>query len=114
MPLEKKRNLKFNMVKFADLISRKSNTQVIIVKNEKELCNFFKKNLTSNEIIIGMGAGLISKWITGLKFSMKNSNDLFNKFGSNLSHNVKLANYSWFNLEEMLNIFLNLKTQRNY
>tara|TARA_A100001015_G_scaffold205174_1_gene229394 strand:- start:3027 stop:3932 length:906 start_codon:yes stop_codon:yes gene_type:complete len=29
---------------------------------------------------------------------MKNSNDLFNKFGSNLSHNVKLANYSWFNL----------------
>ena len=65
-----KRNLKFNMVKFADLISRKSNTQVIIVKNEKELCNFFKKNLTSNEIIIGMGAGLISKWITGLKFSI--------------------------------------------
>ncbi len=65
-----KRNLKFNMVKFADLISRKSNTQVIIVKNEKELCNFFKKNLISNEIIIGMGAGLISKWITGLKFSI--------------------------------------------
>ena len=29
---------------------------------------------------------------------MKNSNDLFNKFGSNLSHDVKLANYSWFNL----------------
>ena len=37
---------------------------------KKELCNFFKKNLTSNEIIIGMGAGLISKWITGLKFSI--------------------------------------------
>ena len=32
-----------------------------------ELCQYFKKNLISDEIIIGMGAGLISKWITGLK-----------------------------------------------
>ena len=41
-----------------------------IVKNEIELSNFFKKNLISNEIIIGMGAGLISKWIYGLKTSL--------------------------------------------
>ena len=41
-----------------------------MVKNEIELRNFFKKNLISNEIIIGMGAGLISKWIYGLKISL--------------------------------------------
>ena len=63
-------NSKFNIKKFASMIAKNSNTQVIIVKNEKELENFLKKNLISNEIIIGMGAGLISKWIIGLKFSL--------------------------------------------
>ena len=62
-----KRNLKFDFLKFANLISKNSNTQVVIVKNEKELCNYLKKNLISDEIVIGMGAGLISKWMTGLK-----------------------------------------------
>ena len=56
------------MNKFANLISKNSNTQVVIVKKEIELSNFLKKNLKSNEIVIGMGAGLISKWMTGLKF----------------------------------------------
>ena len=65
-----KRDLKFDMNKFAKLITKNSYTQVIIIKNEVELCNFFRKNLISNEIIIGMGAGLISKWIYGLKFSL--------------------------------------------
>ena len=32
--------------------------------------------------------------------------NIFEKFGNNLSKNVKLSNYSWFNLGEMLNIFL--------
>ena len=62
-----KKNSKFNLVKFAELIIKNSNTQVIIVKNEIELSKFLKKNLISNEIIIGMGAGLVSKWMTGLK-----------------------------------------------
>ena len=65
-----KRNLKFNLMKFSNLISQNSNTQVVIVKNEIELSNFFKKNLLSNEIIIGMGAGNISKWMNGLKYSL--------------------------------------------
>ena len=65
-----KKNSRFNMVNFANLISKKSNTQVIIVKNEIELKNYFKKNLISNEIIIGMGAGAISKWIAGLQNSL--------------------------------------------
>ena len=65
-----KKNHKFNLTKFANSISRHSNTQVIIVKNELELSNFLKKNLIDNEIIIGMGAGIISKWILGLKTSL--------------------------------------------
>ena len=49
---------------------KNSNTQVIIVKNEIELSKYLSKNLISDEIIIGMGAGLISKWMTGLKISL--------------------------------------------
>jgi UDP-N-acetylmuramate--alanine ligase len=63
-----KKNFQFNLIKFANLIAKNSKTQVIIVKNEIELSKYFKKNLISNEIIIGMGAGLISKWMAGLKY----------------------------------------------
>ena len=66
----RKEKFKFNLIKFANLIAKNSKTQVIIVKNEIELSKYFKKNLISNEIIIGMGAGAISKWMTGLKFSL--------------------------------------------
>jgi len=65
-----KKNFKFNLVKFAELIMKNSNTQVIIVKNEMELSKYLRKNLISNEIIIGMGAGQISKWMRGLKNSL--------------------------------------------
>ena len=62
-----KKNFKFNLLKFAELIIKNSNAQVIIIKNEIELSKYLKRNLTSNEIIIGMGAGVISKWMTNLK-----------------------------------------------
>ena len=65
-----RKNLSFDKIKFAKLIAKNSKTQVIIVKDEVELCKYFKKNLFSDEIIIGMGAGRISKWITGLKNSI--------------------------------------------
>ena len=65
-----KKNSKFNLIQFANSISKNSKTQVIIVKNETELSKYFKKNLISDEIIIGMGAGVISKWMAGLKFSL--------------------------------------------
>ena len=58
---------KYNQVKFAKLISYFSKTQVIIVQNLKELEKYFKKNLASDEIIIGMGAGAISKHMINLK-----------------------------------------------
>ena len=44
-----------------------SKTQVIILKKIDELKNYMKKNLINDEIIIGMGAGLISKWMRELK-----------------------------------------------
>ena len=65
-----KRNPRFDVIKLAKSISNNSNTQVILANNEMELKNYFKKNLMSNEIIIGMGAGKISKWIAGLKNSI--------------------------------------------
>ncbi len=65
-----KKKLNFNLNNFAKLISKNSKTQVVIVKNQKELTNFFKRNLISNEIIIGMGAGLVSTWMRELKLNL--------------------------------------------
>ena len=65
-----KKNVNFNLYNFAKLISKNSKTQVVLVKNQKELSNYFKKNLISNEIIVGMGAGSISQWMRELKFSL--------------------------------------------
>ena len=62
-----KKNSNFNLFNFAKLISKNSKTQTVLVKNQKELSNYFKKNLISDEIIIGMGAGSISKWMRELK-----------------------------------------------
>ena len=53
----------FNQDNFSRLIAKKSKTQVVNIKNQSELKNFFKKNLIANEIVICMGAGSISNWI---------------------------------------------------
>jgi UDP-N-acetylmuramate--alanine ligase len=65
-----KKNLSFNLFNFAKLITQNSKTQVVLVKSQKELSNYFKKNLISDEIIIGMGAGSISQWMRNLKSSL--------------------------------------------
>ena len=62
-----KKNRKFNLVEFARLISKLSKTQVILTKNFEDLEKYFKNNLISDEIIIGMGAGTISKYMRELK-----------------------------------------------
>ena len=62
-----KKNKKFNILDFAKLISKFSKTQVIIIRDYIDLEKYFKKNLISDEIIIGMGAGLISKNMRNLK-----------------------------------------------
>jgi UDP-N-acetylmuramate--alanine ligase len=53
--------------KFAQLISKFSKTQVILIKDENDLNKYFKKNLIKDEIVIGMGAGSISNWMYNLK-----------------------------------------------
>ena len=65
-----KKNQKFNLIEFAKLISNLSKTQVIVIRNFQDIEKYLKKNLISNEIIIGMGAGIISKWMTGLKYTL--------------------------------------------
>jgi len=65
-----KKNSKFNIISFGKLISKKSKTQVILVRNLKELSNYLKRNLISDEIIIGMGAGKISQWMRELKLTL--------------------------------------------
>ena len=62
-----KKNSKFNVQEFAKSISKASKTQVIIIKDFNELGKYFKKNLMSDELIIGMGAGTISKHMNALK-----------------------------------------------
>ena len=63
---EKKDN-SYNFFSFASKIAKKSNVQVICVKNSQELKNYLKRNLIDDEIIIGMGAGNISNWMRELK-----------------------------------------------
>ena len=65
-----KKSSNFNLINFANLISKNSKTQVIILRNQEELSNYFKKNLIEDEIIIGMGAGSISQWMNELKYNL--------------------------------------------
>ena len=66
-------NLRMNLnyFKFADEIAKKSNVQVFLINNQKELAKFLKQNLNSENIVIGMGAGSISSWIKELPILMK-------------------------------------------
>ena len=66
-PAGEKRDLSYNQLNFGKLISKNSKVQVIIIKNEREIEKFLKKNLINNEIVVGMGAGSISKWMRDLK-----------------------------------------------
>jgi UDP-N-acetylmuramate--alanine ligase len=57
----------YNNKRFAQLISKFSKTQIILIQSENDLSNYFRKNLIMDEIVIGMGAGSISKWMHNLK-----------------------------------------------
>ena len=62
-PAGEKIDAKYDEIDFASLISKNSKVQVITIRNEQDLRKFFKKNLISNELVLCMGAGSISKWI---------------------------------------------------
>ena len=63
--------LNFSYKSFAKLIVKKSKVILIIIKNEKDLFNFVKRNIFGENIIIGMGAGSISNWIRDLQVKLK-------------------------------------------
>ena len=56
-------NYNFKQDHFSKLIAKKSDIQVVNIKNQNDLKNFIKSNLFNNEMIICMGAGSISNWI---------------------------------------------------
>ncbi len=58
-----KNNKNYNQDNFAKLIAKNSKVQVIMIKDQENLNKFFKKNLFKDELIIGMGAGSITKWM---------------------------------------------------
>ncbi len=61
----------FNQDNFSKQIYIKSKVQVINIKTQKDLNNYFKKNLMSNEIVVCMGAGSISNWIREIGKTLK-------------------------------------------
>jgi len=61
----------FNQDQFSQLIAKKSNTQVINIRNNKDLKIYIKKNILSNELVICMGAGNISNWIREIGSELK-------------------------------------------
>jgi len=61
----------FNQNDFAKLISKKSKVQVININNQKDLKNYFKKNLVEDEVVICMGAGSISSWVREIGEELK-------------------------------------------
>ncbi len=56
---------------FSKLISKKSNVQVVNIKDENQLKKYFEKNLIKNEMVICMGAGSISNWIREIGKKLK-------------------------------------------
>ena len=50
-----------------ELIAKSSKVQVVNIEDKKDLAKYLQKNLINDEIVIGLGAGSISKWMYNLK-----------------------------------------------
>ncbi len=58
--------LGFSYINFAKEIIKNSKVQLFLVNNKVELAKYIKANIYGKKIVIGMGAGTISKWIREL------------------------------------------------
>ena len=67
MKLEREKIVNTTNSNSLNLSQSSSKTQVVVIKSQNDLNKFIRKNLKNNEIIIGMGAGSISKWMKELK-----------------------------------------------
>ena len=63
--------------KFGKKIVKKSKTEVVIVKDEKNLDIFLQKNLSNKEVVIAMGAGSISQWIRSISKKLENAKNKY-------------------------------------
>ena len=63
--------LSFSYDFFAKKIIKKSNVNLIMIKNSLDLIKYVKQNIYGNKIVIGMGAGSISNWIRDLPNNIK-------------------------------------------
>ncbi|OUX54339.1 MAG: UDP-N-acetylmuramate--L-alanine ligase [Pelagibacteraceae bacterium TMED287] len=62
-----KKDKTYNQNDFSRKIAKNSKVQVININNEIDLKKYLKINLIKDEIVIGMGAGSISKWMRELE-----------------------------------------------
>ena len=58
--------LGFNYLNFAKEIIKNSKVKLFIVNDKNQLARFIKKNMYGKKIVIGMGAGSVSNWISEL------------------------------------------------
>ena len=58
--------LGFNYLNFAKEIIKNSKVKLFLVNDNNQLAKFIKKNMFGKKIVIGMGAGSISKWMRKL------------------------------------------------
>ena len=66
-PAGERKDKKYDELKFARSIAKLSKVNVVIVDDKKQILRYLSRNIYSDEIIIGMGAGSISQWIRDLK-----------------------------------------------
>jgi len=66
-----KKKYNFNQNSFSELISKKSGIQVVNISNQKDLKNYFNKNLLDDEMVVCMGAGSITNWIREIGNDLK-------------------------------------------
>ena len=68
-PAGERKDKKYDELKFARSIAKLSKVNVVIVNDKKQILRYLSRNIYSDEIIIGMGAGSISQWIRDLKIN---------------------------------------------
>ena len=98
-------NKKFDILKFARMISVNSDVNVIVIKDEENLKNFFKEfNEKRDYYWYGgrVNITLDEKFKT-IFMNFKKS-ELIKKFGKNIFFQEDLSKYSWFNLGGPANI----------
>jgi len=71
------KNISFDLEKLGKKIVKNSKTEVVIVKDEKNLDIFLQKNYSNKEVVIGMGAGNISQWIRSISKKLENAKNKY-------------------------------------